>query len=116
MKPSFIRHLAFCHSVSLPLLLAPLATSSPYSRSTEPAPNTPPTATLSAGAITGKTTSLPAAEWPVNQFLGIRYAEKPERFKLAKPKTPWEGVHNTTGFGSACLQNFGINRLFREPR
>jgi para-nitrobenzyl esterase len=52
------------------------------------------------GAITGN-----GAPSGVDSFLGIPYAEPPERFKPATPKQPWApAVLNATACGAACLQ------------
>ncbi|KAK2616954.1 hypothetical protein QQS21_000043 [Conoideocrella luteorostrata] len=63
-----------------------------------------PTATLDAGPIFGTTTQLPGAAGPVNKFLGIPYAENPERFALSKPPKKWTSPKNTTAFGPSCYQ------------
>lgn len=64
-----------------------------------------PTATLDSGPIFGLTTTLPAAS-PVNKFLGIPYAAKPERFSRATKPEPWTRLLNATVFGPSCRQLF----------
>lgn len=66
--------------------------------------DTAPTATLDSGLIFGVATQLPGAPGPVNKFLGIPYAEKPERFTLFKPPKRWSSPKNTTAFGPSCYQ------------
>ncbi|KID63646.1 uncharacterized protein G6M90_00g064270 [Metarhizium brunneum] len=66
--------------------------------------DTAPTATLDSGLIFGVATQLPGAPGPVNKFLGIPYAEKPERFTLSKPPKRWRSPKNTTAFGPSCYQ------------
>ncbi|KAG8408586.1 hypothetical protein J3458_019617 [Metarhizium acridum] len=66
--------------------------------------NAAPTATLDSGLIFGIATQLPGAPGPVNKFLGIPYAEEPERFALSKPPKRWSSPKNTTAFGPSCYQ------------
>lgn len=40
----------------------------------------------------------------VERFLGIRYAEPPERFRPPVASGPWEGVHDGTEFASQAMQ------------
>ncbi|KYK57207.1 cholinesterase [Drechmeria coniospora] len=63
-----------------------------------------PQAALVSGTITGKSTILRGANGAVNSFLGIPYAEKPQRFGLAVPPKPWKLPLNTSSFGSSCIQ------------
>jgi hypothetical protein len=66
-----------------------------------------PTATINAGTIIGKTTSLPAALGPVNQFLGVPFAKSPpERFSPAQPASRFVEPFNATEFKPACIQQF----------
>ncbi|CAG7645706.1 unnamed protein product [Allacma fusca] len=39
-----------------------------------------------------------------NAYLGIRYAEEPERFQIAKPAKPWSGIKDADRYGSSCPQ------------
>ncbi|ODA79113.1 hypothetical protein RJ55_04704 [Drechmeria coniospora] len=63
-----------------------------------------PQAALVSGTITGKSKILRGANGAVNSFLGITYAEKPQRFGLAVPPKPWKLPLNTSSFGSSCIQ------------
>jgi carboxylesterase type B len=66
-----------------------------------------PTATIGAGLIVGKTTSLPAALGPVNQFLGVPFAKSPpERFSPPQPHARFREPLNATAVGPACFQQF----------
>lgn len=52
---------------------------------------------------------------PVDVFLGVPYAEPPERFRPPQPKSSWDGVWNATHFRGTCVQrpNFpGIDESF----
>ncbi|KAF4970859.1 hypothetical protein FSARC_2225 [Fusarium sarcochroum] len=71
-----------------------------------------PTAALDSGPIVGLTTSLPAGTAPVNKFLGIPYAAKPERFSRAKKPKPWTKSFNASEFGASCRQLFVESGLF----
>ncbi|QPH04036.1 hypothetical protein C2857_000651 [Epichloe festucae Fl1] len=64
----------------------------------------PPTATVVSGPIFGAAADLPGAPGPVNKFLGIPYAEKPERFALPQPPRKWKDPKDATAFGSSCHQ------------
>jgi hypothetical protein len=69
--------------------------------------NKAPTVTIDAGIVVGKTTTLPAALAPVNQFLGIPFAQSPpERF--SPPKRPSRSLKpiNATEWKPACIQQF----------
>ncbi|WYZ38115.1 hypothetical protein EsH8_III_000029 [Colletotrichum jinshuiense] len=74
-----------------------------------------PTVTLSSGVINGLSTTLTNAASTVNKFLGVPYAAPPRRFSRPEPPNPWADPLNATGFGPACLQNFGINELGPRP-
>ncbi|KAH6235186.1 hypothetical protein HBI42_020270 [Parastagonospora nodorum] len=66
-----------------------------------------PTATIGAGLIVGKSTSLPAALGPVNQFLGVPFAKSPpERFAPPQPHSRFHTPVNATAFKPACMQQF----------
>jgi acetylcholinesterase len=73
-----------------------------------------PTATLDSGPIFGLTTTLPAAS-PVNKFLGIPYAAKPQRFSRAEKPGPWTRPLNATRFGPSCRQLFVESGEFSLP-
>ncbi|KAM6519141.1 hypothetical protein FALCPG4_012792 [Fusarium falciforme] len=68
-----------------------------------------PTAALDSGLVVGQTTTLPAAIAPVNKFLGIPYAAKPERFSRPKKPEPWTEPLNASQFGPSCPQLFVDN-------
>jgi hypothetical protein len=66
-----------------------------------------PTATINAGLVVGKTTSLPNALGLVNQFLGVPFASPPERFSPPKPPAArFEHPLNATAWKPACIQQF----------
>ncbi|KAH7093540.1 Carboxylesterase [Paraphoma chrysanthemicola] len=66
-----------------------------------------PTATIDAGVLVGKSTSLPAALGPVNQFLGIPFAQSPpERFSPPQAAPRFSSPINATAWKPACLQQF----------
>ncbi|KAI4621207.1 uncharacterized protein J4E87_006835 [Alternaria ethzedia] len=65
-----------------------------------------PTATVDAGVIVGKTTSLPHALGPVHQFLGVPFASPPERFSPPRAAEPFQKPVNATEFKPACIQQF----------
>jgi hypothetical protein len=71
---------------------------------------TAPHAELDSGPVFGSVANLPAAEHPVNKFLGIPYGAPPERFALPSPPEPWTEPLNATSFGPACIQYFVRNR------
>lgn len=41
-------------------------------------------------------------------FLGIPFADPPQRFGIAQPVTPWSGVLNATSFPLPCLQSSSL--------
>ena len=66
-----------------------------------------PTATIDAGVLIGKSTSLPAALGPVNQFLGVPFAQSPpERFSPPQAAPRFSQPVNATEWKPACLQQF----------
>jgi cholinesterase len=71
-----------------------------------PTYNTRPTAVINSGAIVGTTTkvAVPSATVTVNKYLGIPYAEEPERFRLPNPVGPWTEFFDASDFGPACYQ------------
>lgn len=68
-----------------------------------------PTATISAGIIRGISTNLPRGAAAVDKFLGVPYAAPSTRFSRPEPPKPWTQPLDTTEFGPACTQNFGLN-------
>lgn len=67
-----------------------------------------PTVTLSYAVVQGLQAIIPDAEFAVNKFLGIPYADRPVRFAPAKKPLRRKHVINATAFPPACTQNFGI--------
>jgi acetylcholinesterase len=66
-----------------------------------------PTATIDAGIVIGKTTQLPAATAPVNQFLGIPFAKSPPaRFMPAEKPDRFKEPIVATSWSPACIQQF----------
>ena len=64
----------------------------------------PPTVETEAGALMGKTESLPLGK-AAFEYLGIPYAEPPVgdlRFAEPKPAKPWTGIRDATSYGKAC--------------
>ncbi|KAF1834105.1 alpha/beta-hydrolase [Decorospora gaudefroyi] len=92
------------------LLLALALVSTPVSAldqtSPYPVADEAPTATVDSGVLIGKSTLLPNALGPVNQFLGVPFASPPERF--SPPQAPSEFCEplNVTEFKPACIQQF----------
>jgi carboxylesterase type B len=66
-----------------------------------------PTATIDAGVVIGKSTTLPTALGPVNQFLGIPFAQSPpERFSPPEQTPQFPEPINATEWKPACIQQF----------
>ncbi|RSM19865.1 hypothetical protein CDV31_001223 [Fusarium ambrosium] len=101
------------------IIMKPLTTLTPFALpvlvNTEGVPsytsNSLPTVALDSGPVVGQTTTLPAAIAPVNKFLGIPYAAKPERFSRPKKPEPWTEPLNASEFGPSCPQLFVDNEL-----
>jgi cholinesterase len=72
-----------------------------------PTYNSRPTAIIDSGAIVGTTTgiAIPSATVTVNRFLGIPFAEKPERFRLPERVKPWANPLDASQYGPACYQS-----------
>ncbi|KAL1799235.1 hypothetical protein ACET3X_003272 [Alternaria dauci] len=83
------------------LSLGPTATRADYASESEV-----PTATIDAGTIIGKSTSLPYALGPVHQYLGVPFAAPPERFSPPQAAVPFREPVNATEFKPACIQQF----------
>ncbi|KAH7396267.1 Alpha/Beta hydrolase protein, partial [Pyrenochaeta sp. MPI-SDFR-AT-0127] len=84
-----------------------------------------PTATIDAGVVVGKATSLPAALGPVNQFFGIPFAKSPpERFSPPQAPPAFGKPINATVWKPACIQQFRYplasseltQSIFNNPR
>lgn len=75
-----------------------------------------PTATIDAGVVHGKSTSLPAGLGPVDQFLGIPFAQSPPgRFSPPSSAPKFSATLNATEFKSACIQQFKCEPLAVYP-
>ncbi|KAF7550363.1 hypothetical protein G7Z17_g5762 [Cylindrodendrum hubeiense] len=70
-----------------------------------------PAAALESGPIVGVSVELLDSISPVNRFLGIPYASRPERFSRAKKPKPWTKPLEATEFGPSCTQLFTNNEL-----
>lgn len=69
--------------------------------------NAAPTATVEAGVLVGKTTTLPTALGPVNQFLGVPFAQSPpQRFSPPQPASRSSKPIDATAWKPACIQQF----------
>lgn len=70
--------------------------------------NPTPTATIDAGVLVGKATTLPNGLGPsVNQFLGVPFAKSPpERFSPPSNVTAFSTRLNATEWKPACIQQF----------
>lgn len=87
------------------LSLGPTASRADYASESEV-----PTATIDAGTIIGRSTSLPYAFGPVHQYLGVPFAAPPERFSPPQAAVPFREPVNTTEFKPACIQQFRCTR------
>jgi hypothetical protein len=66
-----------------------------------------PTVTIDSGVIVGTAVSLPTATAPVNEFLGIPFAQSPpERFSPPVPPKSWKKPLDTKEWKPACIQQF----------
>jgi hypothetical protein len=63
-----------------------------------------PTVTLLDGVYVGTTTQLPSATALVNKFLGIPFADTPERFLAPKPRNLGSQVRDAISQPPACIQ------------
>ncbi|RDA87077.1 hypothetical protein CP532_0199 [Ophiocordyceps camponoti-leonardi (nom. inval.)] len=94
------------------LLLAVTATAASYHQYH----HHPPTVTIDSGPLFGLATSLPgAATNPVNKFLGIPYAAKPERFRPSKRPQTWTRARNATAFRPSCIQYISSGEAAPSP-
>ncbi|XP_071477534.1 acetylcholinesterase-like [Diadema antillarum] len=69
-----------------------------------------PRVTVNEGILVGKTVSFSEDTFinktrDVDVFLGVPYAEPPERFDPPLPKASWTGERNATEFSAACVQD-----------
>jgi carboxylesterase type B len=69
-----------------------------------------PTAKTQNGIVVGTTTVVSGIA--VNEFLGIPYAAKPERFAMPSPHPAWE-TRTAQAFGDSCIQSFSKSMLVR---
>ncbi|KAH6617503.1 Alpha/Beta hydrolase protein, partial [Chaetomium tenue] len=63
-----------------------------------------PTVTLKDAVYIGTTTQVALATTVVDRFLGIPYANTPERFRAARPRPPGSLLVNATKQPPACIQ------------
>ncbi|RCI11520.1 hypothetical protein L249_7714 [Ophiocordyceps polyrhachis-furcata BCC 54312] len=76
----------------------------------------PPTVTIDSGPLFGLATTLPgAATKPVNKFLGIPYAAKPDRFRPSKRPQTWTEPRNATAFRPSCIQYISNGEVAPSP-
>ncbi|KAF2405579.1 alpha/beta-hydrolase [Trichodelitschia bisporula] len=64
-----------------------------------------PTVTLDSGVYRGLATSLPGSSVTVHKYLGIPFAEPPERFGLPQPLPPSTAVKSAEKGAPACPEN-----------
>jgi carboxylesterase type B len=70
-------------------------------------PSSEPSVTLDSGVVRGTTTALPDANFTVNQFLGIPFAEPPVgdlRFAAPRQVEAWSDTFDATSQPMACIQ------------
>ena len=78
-------------------------------------PQQHPHATIDAGVVVGTTTSLPTATAPVNQFLGIPFAQSPpERFAPLQSPGTFRKPIQATKWKPACIQQFALDTISVE--
>jgi carboxylesterase type B len=63
-----------------------------------------PSAVIDSGVVVGTAVTLPTATAAVNQFLGIPFADPPERFSPPKPPKSWNTPLQVTALKPACIQ------------
>lgn len=68
--------------------------------------STSPLVTIDSGPIVGTVTSLPTATAPVNKFLGVPFANPPQRFSPPENVTYSSTVLNATAWKPSCIQQF----------
>ncbi|XP_071500325.1 acetylcholinesterase-like [Diadema antillarum] len=77
-----------------------------------------PRVTVNEGIIVGRTVRFSEDTFinktrDVDVFLGVPYAEPPERFAPPLSKASWTGERNATEFSAACAQDpFGLGGLY----
>ncbi|KAF2759424.1 cholinesterase [Pseudovirgaria hyperparasitica] len=76
--------------------------------------STCPSATLDSGPIVGTTTSLPESPITVNQFLGVPFAQPPQRFERAKKPATWYSPLNATVRKPSCIQQINYPEALYE--
>ncbi|KAL4993501.1 Alpha/Beta hydrolase protein [Aspergillus recurvatus] len=61
---------------------------------------------IDSGTIVGTTTKveIPSDTATVNKYLGIPFANKPERFRLPEPVSPWSEPFDASQYRPACYQ------------
>jgi carboxylesterase type B len=83
-----------------------LAAAAPFSLA-QSTSDSDPSATLDSGVVRGTTTAFPDAEFTVNQFLGIPFAQPPTgdlRFAAPRQVEAWSDIFNATSQPMACIQ------------
>ena len=73
-----------------------------------------PSVTVTQGILTGTTTTFPSATATVNQFLGIPFGAKPERFATPTAAPTWSGTYDATAYKPACIQQFNYPENIRN--
>jgi len=72
-----------------------------------------PTVTIDAGVIVGTAVSLSSATAPVNEFLGVPFAQSPpERFSPPVSPKRWEQPLETVKWKPACIQQFNCRSTY----
>jgi len=71
-----------------------------------------PSVTVTQGILTGTTTTFPSATATVNQFLGIPFGAKPERFATPTAASAWSGTYDATKYKDVCIQQFSYISAF----
>lgn len=93
--------------VALTLLLHAVCAAVPTAASEELLSLRSPTATIDIGVLHGIQTSLPSATARVNKFLGVPFAESPQRFAPPVKKGKVRSPLSVTAWKPACMQQFG---------
>ncbi|XP_070551084.1 esterase SG1-like [Ptychodera flava] len=82
-----------------------------------------PVVEVKTGKIVGKSVQFTHkdvdVERTVHVYKGIPYAEAPVgnlRFRAPRPKGPWDGVHDATKVGYACIQYQNPLLPLEEPQ
>jgi len=74
-----------------------------------------PIVTIDAGVLIGTIVTLPTAPAPVNEFLGVPFAQSPpERFSPPAPPKRWEQPLKVAKWKPACIQQFNYPEASRN--